>query len=276
MMKNKKMKDTILQGDSLEVLKTIPSKSINMVVTSPPYWALRNYGVRGQLGLESSFGEYIEKLCNIFDEVNRVLKDDGTLWVNIGDTYGNGSKGKGFEGKSSYNQSNMKPMFAPEKMLLQIPSRFAIEMTNRGWILRNKIIWHKPNVMPQSIKDRFTVDYEEVFFFVKNKEYYFEQQREPLSPVSIERVKHGWKSKKANASVMKGKGIDVLKMGERFANPLGRNKRTVWKIPTSSSRFTHVAMFPQALIEPMIKAGCPGGGGGFGYFYWLGNYCHCC
>lgn len=321
----------IIQGDSLQVLRTLESESIDCVITSPPYWNLRDYGTAAwqggnitckhnapsrfdyklnhslgpkrnqsqdsnkgsgsikqyrnicgkcgakridqQLGLESSFKDYIIKLCDIFDEVKRVLKKEGTCWVNLGDTYG-GSKVGNTDNRKNRKvlTDSFRKIGGTNKSLCQIPSRFAIEMCDRGWILRNKIIWHKPNVMPQSMKDRFTVDFEEVFFFVKSDEYYFEQQREPLAAVSIERVKHGWKSKKANASVMNGKGIDVEKMGERFANPLGRNKRAVWKIPTSSSRFTHIAMFPEALIEPMIQAGCPRGGVRLGYLLWVGDH----
>jgi len=129
-------------------------------------------------------------------------------------------------------------------------------MTNRGWILRNEIIWHKPNVMPASCTDRFTVDFEKVFLFVKNKKYNFNQIKEPCAQVSIDRAKYGWKSEKANAI----SGIDVEKMGNRFVSPTGRNKRTVWRIPTSSSRYKHIAMFPEALIKPMVEAGCPKGG----------------
>jgi len=206
----------IIQGNSLEVLKTLPDESVDCVVTSPPYWALRDYGVEGQLGLEPTFQDYITKLCDIFDEVRRVLKKDGTCWVNLGDTYFGSGKGAGGDGsqKESWTWTEKEKRICQncgkefigrkfqnfcgsacsgvdntkrklkgkleDKTLCQIPSRFAIEMTNRGWILRNKIIWHKPNAMPSSAKDRFTVDFEEVFFFVKNKRYYFETQYETL------------------------------------------------------------------------------------------------
>lgn len=156
------VKDKILLGDSLEVLKELEDESIDMIVTSPPYWALRDYGTKEQLGLESTFDEYINKLCNVFDECKRVLKKNGTCWVNVGDSYINISK-----------------------CLAQIPNRFAIEMCNRGWILRNEIIWHKPNAFPSSVKDRFTVDFEKLFFFVKNKKYYFERQLEPVKDISV-------------------------------------------------------------------------------------------
>ena len=176
----------IIHGDSLEELKKLPEKSINMCMTSPPYWALRDYGVDGQLGLESTFDEYINKLCDIFDEVKRVLRDDGTCWVNMGDTYSTISgnmRGKEFnhpkyqaaESVTHFKQPKTK---LPDKCLIMIPQRFAIEMVNRGWILRNTIIWHKPNCMPSSIKDRFTVDFEYLFFFSKKKKYYFETQYE--------------------------------------------------------------------------------------------------
>ena len=177
-----KFTNKIIHGDSLEVLQTLPGESIDCVVTSPPYWALRDYGVPGQLGLESTFNEYISKLCDIFDEVKRVLKKEGTCWVNIGDTYVGSGFGAGGKHHFLSDQALKNPTkFAglPNKSLCQIPSRFAIEMCNRGWILRNEIIWHKPNCMPQSVKDRFTVDFEKIFFFVKSKKYYFETQYEP-------------------------------------------------------------------------------------------------
>lgn len=249
-----------LQGDALEILKKMESQSVDCVITSPPYFNLRDYGVDGQIGLESTPTEYISKLADIFDEVKRVLKDEGTLWVNLGDTYAGNKKGKTDNKVSDYLKGHSTGInkklgtFRP-KTLLQIPSRFAIEMTDRGWILRNRLIWHKPNVMPTSVKDRFTIDYEDVFFFVKEPKYYFEQQLEPLAKVSVLRSEYGLKTDKAN-----GKRLEVNKMGNRFVNPKGRNKRTVWSIPTSSSKISHIAMFPQKLVEPMVLAGCPVGG----------------
>jgi len=257
----------IIQGDSLSVLKTLPSESINCCVTSPPYWALRDYGVDGQLGLEPTFQEYINKLCNIFDEVKRVLRKDGTCWVNIGDTYwgGGNNRGSSEENLSAKQFSNRgargqcsrdwDKSFKP-KCLLQIPSRFSIEMCNRGWILRNTIIWHKPNCMPSSVKDRFTVDFEYVFFFVKSKKYWFETQYEPHS------TKEGPLRNKNKESSNKG-----YPDGDRFSQGLrtgygkeGRNKRTVWKINTKPFKEAHFAVFPEELVETPIKAGCPKGG----------------
>lgn len=178
----------IMNGDVLEHLKELPDESIDMVMTSPPYWSLRNYSVDGQIGLEPTFQEYVKRLCDIFDEVKRVLKKEGTCWVNLGDTYiGNGvSRHKGYSdpkkqkvGEIDYEEPSTMKQTIPPKCLAQIPSRFAIEMCDRGWILRNELIWHKPNAMPSSCKDRFTVDYEKLFMFSKSKKYYFEQQFEP-------------------------------------------------------------------------------------------------
>lgn len=239
----------ILQGDAMAMLKQLPDESINCVMTSPPYWALRDYGSsveiiwdgkencehewnskerklhsgttksiisgddsghlneastidhfcfkcgawKGQLGLEPTFDLYIKHLCDIFDEVKKVLRKDGTCWVNLGDTYNAHSTGNGNVGGMEKNNKliqdiqtgNNRKIDLPDKSLCLIPFRFAIEMQNRGWILRNVIIWHKPNCMPSSVKDRFTVDFEYVFFFVKNKKYWFETQYERLAESSF-------------------------------------------------------------------------------------------
>jgi site-specific DNA-methyltransferase (adenine-specific) len=273
----------IKQGDSLEVLKTLPSESIDCAITSPPYWALRDYGVVGQLGLEPTFQEYITKLCDIFDEVKRVLKKDGTCWINLGDTYSGNKEGKTDNKVSSYLKDTStgihKKATIQEKCLCQIPSRFAIEMTNRGWILRNEIIWHKPNAMPSSASDRFTVDFEKVFFFVKNKKYNFEQQFVSYAPSSDVRYRQALRANKSYATkqpyksntpystnykrghgsvVSRANDSDGLLVGGH--NPNGRNVRTVWTIPTKPFSEAHFATFPEKLIEPMLKAGCPKNG----------------
>lgn len=252
----------IIHGDSIKELKALKDDSVDCIITSPPYYGLRDYGAKGQIGAERTFDQYVDKLLALTAELKRVLKPTGTFWWNHGDSYGGSGKGggskNGWKGGSS-KYANVSSG-APKSLLLQAHRLVIRMMDEQGWILRNQVIWHKPNVMPASVKDRFTVDFEPIFFFTKTPDYYFEQQREPLATSSIERVKHGWKSKKANGAIMNGKGIDIERMGERFANPLGRNKRSVWKIPTSASRTAHVAMFPEALVEPMISAGCPRGG----------------
>ena len=254
------MKNKILQGDSLAVLKTLDKESINMCMTSPPYWSLRDYGVDGQLGLETTFNEYINKLCDIFDEVKRVIRDDGTCWINLGDSYSSGSD------KSSYKNSKIpdtgKPIQRlankqglPPKTLCMIPMRFAIEMVNRGWILRNTIIWHKPNCMPTSVKDRFTVDFEYIFFFSKKKKYYFEQQVEPsLTKGSKSGTWTGDVSEKT------GKIGGYNHSGEQFITGENRNKRTTWAICPKPFKEAHFAVYPEELCETPIRAGCPIGG----------------
>ncbi len=253
--------NVIYQGDALTILKMLPTESVDMVMTSPPYWALRDYGVDGQLGLENTFEEYILKLCDIFDEVKRVLKNSGSCWVNIGDTYSSGSRAKGgadvtnFDPK--YPQKNIAH-FAPNRMgcglpdktLCLIPFRFALEMVNRGWLLRNTIIWHKPNAMPKSMKDRFTDDFEYLFFFTQQKKYYFVQQFEPLKssePWSRNSIKGGVQEKNNPRANYNKQATE-------------RNKRSVWSILTKPCKEAHFAVYPHELCETPIKASCPIGG----------------
>lgn len=264
----------VIQGDCLEVMKDIPDKSIDMILTSPPYWALRDYGVENQLGQEKTFQEYINKLCDMFDEVKRILKDSGTCWVNIGDTYGGtGDKkdSKDPKYKDGRNgQSKALNKSATAKCLCQIPSRFAIEMTNRGWILRNEIIWHKPNAMPSPVKDRFTVDFEKVFFFTKSKKYNFEQQfDEYTKPMN----RWGGEELKADGESDWDNGTGQVTYRKRNFRPYknGKNKRTVWSINTKPSKEPHFASYPEALIEPMIKAGCPVNGVVLDPFFGIGT-----
>jgi len=249
----------IYQGDALTKLKEFPDKSINMVMTSPPYWALRDYSVEGQLGLEQTFEEYIKKLCNIFDEVKRVLRDDGTCWVNLGDTYYGGGNNRGNNSPISYKQSTNKgaigqvqqdwsKMDYKSKCLIMIPQRFAIEMVNRDWILRNVIIWHKPNCMPSSAKDRFTVDFEYIFFFSKKKKYYFETQYEKTQAKVIEPRMMEEKREVYSAKNKDGQGVK---------RTMGRNRRTVWSICPKPFSEAHFAVYPEELCETPIKSGCP-------------------
>jgi DNA modification methylase len=257
-----------LQGDCLEVLKTLPDNSVDCVMTSPPYWALRDYGVEGQLGLEPTFQEYINKLCDIFDEVKRVLTPTGTCWVNMGDCYaGNMGKKSGWtDNKLGYNKQEAIDKGVclttattiihqlPQKSLVQIPARFSIEMQNRGWILRNEIIWHKPNCMPSSITDRFTIDFEKIFFFVKSKKYYFVTQYE-----SYKSKQHGGQfGVESNGSIIlnKCKYAKDTKPN-RFYGNIGRNKRAVWTINTKPYKEAHFSVYPEAVCETPIKAGCP-------------------
>lgn len=244
-MAKKPETNRIICGSAKEVLQTMPAESINCCISSPPYWSLRDYGVAGQLGLEKTFEEYIDKLCGIYDEVKRVLRPDGTCFVNLGTCFN-------------------------DKCDQAIPERFVVEMINRGWIKRRTIIWHKPNPMPSSVKDDFTTDFEYVYFFVKQRSYFFEPIYEPyLTESNAERPRMGQgnqtKYMQKRAQKMGGAGSSwqghsgTLKAdGTQIqTNPLGRNKRTVWEIPTQAYPDAHFATFPEKLVEPMILAGCP-------------------
>ena len=232
---------------------------MDCVITSPPYWGLRDYGVDGQLGLEPHFNEYIEKLVAIFDEVKRVLKKEGTCWVNLGDTYSGNKEGKTDNKVSQYLKDTTtrlhKKAVIQEKSLCQVPSRFAIAMTDRGWILRNRLIWHKPNCMPSSVEDRFTVDYEDVFFFVKSKKYFFEQQLEKSIWAESD-------SRFENGPTRGGKTVTgeyAIDKGGAYREDGMKNKRTVWTVNTHGYSEAHFATFPEALVEPMVLAGSPKG-----------------
>ena len=291
--------NTIIQGNALEVLKTLPDECIDMVVTSPPYWQLRTYeippqawndGWEGELGLEPYFYQYVDHLCDIFDEIKRVLKETGSIWVNLGDTYAGSNNGcndrrektglgtepaKKYKGQKAGRVENL-----PSKSLCQIPNRFAIEMTNRSWILRNELIWWKPNGLPNPVKDRFPVDFEKIFFFAKSKKYFFERQFEPygkdqrLSGIQRareygydgkgsyqdwyfnKRTKHSWVGK--TDRLVKGFGQGTRGQHRpKLVHPLGRSKRAVWRIATRPFAEAHFATYPPDLIKTPILAGCP-------------------
>ncbi len=250
----------IYQGSALEVLKTFPDESIDCCMTSPPYWNLRDYGVEGQIGLEPTFKLYITNLCSIFDEVKRVLKPQGSCWINLGDSYSTQSGGmaQGKYGKLGTNVMDGQKIKQPktelkDKCLCMIPERFAIKMINNGWILRNQIIWRKPNAMPSSSVDRFTVDFEKVFFFVKETKYHFKQQLEPIQNSTISRVRYprcNEDSKGASGNY----GISATEYGD-YSN--GRNMRTTWDISLKPFGEAHFATYPEKLVETPLKSGCP-------------------
>lgn len=259
-------------GDSKKLLENetlFPDESVDMVITSPPYWALRDYHADGQLGQEPLFKDYVCNLVSYFDEIYRILSSDGTLWVNLGDTYYGSGKGAGGSGaasrkqvtnKGSYYLSNkgnkesdlenardFKQHELPDRNLCQIPARFAIEMQNRGWILRNDIIWHKPNQMPTSAKNRFSMDYEHLFFFTKtSKNYYFTQQLEPAIYAGDNRGDRPDNRDKEGLGRTHG-------ITKQF-----KNKRSVWSINTQPVKgSSHFAKYPEKLIESPILAGSP-------------------
>jgi len=344
------MMNKIFEGNAMEVLKNLQDESVDCVITSPPYWALRDYGEcaetiwdaktgckhsfeyttqkaegynnqsrrwqhgatrkdepknwskqikkyafckkcgawKGQLGLEPDFFLYLKHLCDVFEEVKRVLKKTGTMWVNLGDTYSTSAMG------------------IPAKSLMLIPFRFAVEMVNRGWILRNVIIWHKNNSIPSSVKDRLTVNFEYLFFFTKSKKYYFEQQFEPANPESIKRLKRAVSANHKRLNSCYKQGLDrprpnrrtkiPKEIAESFGSPRaryhrykgegdvaknnncaisthsfsnqdylvapfdmtrGRNRRCVWTINTQQFHGAHFSVYPEKLCITPIKAGCP-------------------
>lgn len=244
------------------VLKTLPDESIDCVITSPPYYSLRDYGVEGQLGLEKSLSEYLDKMLLVTAELHRVLKDVGTLWWNHGDNYSH-KQSMGNQGKNGGRADRRFTVNGipgrtdtPEKSLTLQAHRLAVRMIDeQGWILRNQIIWHKPNVMPASVKDRFTVDFEPIFFFTKSKKYYFEQQLEK-STYTDSRLNKGRFIYKGKRQGKAGTGTAaVIQVTER------KNKRAVWQETTRPFEDAHFATFPETLIETPVRAGCPPGGG---------------
>lgn len=274
-----------LAGDCLTVLRTLPEGSVDMCVTSPPYYGLRDYGVVGQVGLEATPEAYVAKMVEVFREVKRVVKDDGTLWLNIGDSYArNPAKGQhkpGDSGKQAYvyDQGGGRASSTAignglkAKDLIGIPWMLAFALRADGWYLRQDIIWHKPNVMPESVRDRCTKAHEYLFMLSKSERYRFDADaiREPhASPYSRDAIS---KAGKAGGNRPSGNnfskqtrqedGVSTPKTrADRAAllNPNGRNRRSVWSINTKPYRGAHFATFPPALIEPCILAGCPVGG----------------
>lgn len=256
--------DTIINSDSLTALKKMPDNSVDCVVTSPPYYGLRDYGVEGQIGLEETLDQYIDNLNNIFNEVKRVLKDSGSCFIVIGDSYGGSRRGY-WRGKTDPNRKNnyfankiVKTYGAQDKCLCMVPSRLAIKMIESGWILRNEIIWHKPNVLPCSVKDRYTVDFEKILFFVKNKRYYFNQALEP-SLTNDNSSPRGSKGVLGNVNSGRRVYNDRLNHSVSVTKEF-RNKRCVWNVSTKPFRDAHFATFPLDLIEPILKSGCPSSG----------------
>jgi|TARA_Y100000033_G_scaffold40929_1_gene41167 site-specific DNA-methyltransferase (adenine-specific) len=232
----------ILHGDCIETLQKLDDKSINTCITSPPYWGLRNYNdEEKQLGLEDTPEKFVNNLVKVFREVKRVLRDDGTVWLNLGDSYMGG--GGGNYNKTGISQAGgqhltnvrnrkdfIKKSGVKAKDLVGIPFRVALALQQDGWYLRQDIIWHKPNPMPESVKDRCTKAHEYIFLLSKNQKYYFDNEAIKEDCIT--------KSKQTNK----------------------KNKRSVWTVPTKPFKEAHFATFPMDLIEPCVLAGCPEGG----------------
>ena len=323
----------ILVGNNMEKLKEIEYESVDCIVSSPPYFGLRDYGtgtweggdpncphkrltkiskdtatghagmyeqghvvgdaiykqtcpecgakrIDEQFGLEETLEEYIEKTVLLFEELRRVLKPQGTVWWNIGDSYANKSSAWGGRGKNSIlNETGLEdkqrrntvvPDGLKAKDLMMIPSRVAIALSENGWYLRSEIIWHKPNPMPESVKDRPTSAHEKIYLFAKNKKYYYDADaiRVPQKQDSIARAgRDVWKNNKIDTGNYSIPDVDsAKKLNQKVRDTVAEgkipmaNKRNVWTVTTKPFRGAHFAVFPPDLIEPCIKAGCPKGG----------------
>lgn len=254
----------ILKGDCREVLRTLEDESVHCVVTSPPYFGLRDYGVAGQIGLEPSPEEFVAEMVDVFREVRRILSNDGTLWLNLGDTYAGGGNGGG--GSYASERANWRVVPARSgqrasvdglkaKDLVGIPWRVAFALQADGWYLRQDIIWAKPNPMPESVKDRCTKAHEYVFLLSKSQRYYFDSE-------SVREPSNGeWNSAKGFKKEGQSKRNIEGRIGNRDnVEQTGRNRRSVWTVSTKPFKGAHFATFPPELIEPCILAGCPEGG----------------
>ena len=277
----------LYHGDCVEVLRTLPDRSVDTCVTSPPYWALRDYGAPGQIGLEPTPGEFVDRMAGLFREVRRVLADHGTVWLNLGDTYASDVKGSGGMGKSTLGAASGGNGISPEgidrsqerqqieprrfhhglkaKDLVGIPWRVAFALQDDGWYLRSDIIWHKPNPMPESIKDRPTKSHEYIFLLAKQERYYYDATavKQPH-----ESVRWGGRHHKDNPSEKYRGGSEQKNIASaarvREDRPEwdhypegGKNLRSVWKIPTRPYPGAHFATFPEELPRLCILAGAP-------------------
>lgn len=259
------------QGNCLEILPKLESNKFHTCITSPPYFGLRDYGCEGQVGLEDTPDIYVAKLVDVFREVKRVLRDDGTLWLNLGDSYFSTTKGSGGSNPETSPKQAWKGVengqgFSPRKIsagildlkpkdLVGIPWRVAFALQQDGWYLRSDIIWSKPNPMPESVTDRPTKAHEYIFLLSKSERYYYDAEaiREPTvstKPAGNKKAMNTGRIGKEGWSFDKEKSIPID----------GRNKRTVWEVSTQPFPEAHFATFPQKLIEPCILAGCPENG----------------
>lgn len=279
--------DKILQGDVTDQLRKLPGEIVDCVVTSPPYWSLRDYGVEGQIGMEDHPQQYVDKIVEVFDEIKRVLKPAGTVFLNLGDTYYTKS-GSNFKGSTDAfsaqadkvgirNCNELREKFCDGKWLqskqkLMIPERVAIKMQEHGWILRNSIIWYKPNHMPASVTDRLTGSYESVFFFTKSQSYYFDldaiREESHTVPWTIKASDKATKGNdlrqhyagKYNELIAEKVNSPRARLATRevvnFYNPKGKNPGDVWSLTTEQSIVSHFAVMPMKLVKQCLKCGC--------------------
>lgn len=244
--------ERVLVGDALEQLRGLPDASIDTVVTSPPYFRLRNYGVKGQIGLEPNVDQWVAALRAVMTEVGRVLKPTGTLWLNLGDSY-----------------SRSIRHGAPAKSLLLAPEKLLLALEADGWLLRNKVVWAKSNGMPAAARDRLTPKWEPLFLLTRSPNYFFDldairipprsrlAKPSPVSAATKHAVTDGPRPPWAGPAAGRNDGLEALKAQGRSSHPLGANPGDVWTIPTASYRGAHFATFPPALVERPLRATCP-------------------
>ena len=256
--------ETILCGDALEQLRTLEAESVHTCVTSPPYYNLRDYGTAGQIGMEETPEEYIDKLVDVFREVWRVLRTDGTLWVNIGDSYATRSGPQ--PPRNTRNRCGHTAKATPDgykyKDLIGIPWLLAFAMRADGWYLRQDIIWHKTNAMPESVRDRCTKAHEYIFLLSKSAHYYFDAAaiREQCGTKGNARTFRGGGAYTGGRSFQNSVRVERESHGNSANSTGGRNKRSVWSMATGQFKAAHYATFPERLVEPCILAGCQEGG----------------
>jgi len=263
----------ILIGDCRELLRTLPAESVYCVVTSPPYYGLRDYGVAGQIGLEETPAEYLKQMVAVFREVRRVLRDDGTLWLNLGDSYASGEVGRhdGYNPTRANGSGTRKPFGERRQEKLQtglkpkdlvgIPWRVAFALQADGWYLRQDIIWHKPNPMPESVRDRCTKAHEYIFLLSKRERYHYDAAAILEQTLSLNDSHPSYRPNSAHIARDGRRELqNKHEITARTYDEAGRNKRSVWTVNPQPFAGAHFATFPPALIEPCIKAGCPTGG----------------
>lgn len=256
----------IVLGDVRSVVRDLPTESIDCVVTSPPYWGLRDYGVDGQIGLEQSPDAYVAELVEVFREIRRVLKNDGTIWVNLGDSYANDGKWGGstggkhasdLHGSTGVGRAKRNTGLKP-KDLVGIPWLVAFALRADGWYLRQDIIWHKPNPMPESVRDRCTKGHEYVFLLSKSPRYYFDADA-IKEPAAAPNMTHR-SSRKTTDQESAYLGSAPTNLGRCGTTDGLRNKRSVWTVTPKPFKGAHFATMPPDLVEPCILAGCRPGG----------------
>jgi len=250
-------KAKIIVGDVRTAMQSIPDQSVQTCVTSPPYWGLRDYGEGDQIGLEETPEQYVNQMVQVFREVWRVLKDDGTLWLNIGDSYAgnmsrasnNGRAGFGSEREGVFNRmpDGLKP-----KDLIGIPWRLAFALQSDGWYLRQDIIWAKPNPMPESVTDRCTKSHEYVFLMSKSRQYFYDHE-------AVKEPAQDWGTRDRTDGKYHNEGTGLTPHTGLTKSYETRNKRDVWTVATKPFKGAHFAVMPEALVEPCILAGSAAG-----------------